>query len=135
MYKRIVYSTLGMKTYIDVYRIDGDQQTLLTQVDRNKNLNFNALVEMLVKTKGAIRGQVTEHYASRSNLLKHYDQDGNVIKIVKTEGIKMETTASHISIKVPDGKILYLGGRPPIGTYSPVVTVAGPCVRVYARVD
>lgn len=65
-----------------------------------------------------------------------YDSQGNIIRLFGGDEYHLESKGPHITVKAPDGKKIYLGGKPDDGgTYSPVQTVAGPSTRVYARVD
>lgn len=52
-----------------------------------------------------------------------------------TGNFEMVVNGTKISIKVPTGSTLFLGGDGVTGTYSPVVTSAGPSINVKARIS
>jgi hypothetical protein len=54
-----------------------------------------------------------------------HDVNGNVIGL--------QSMDPYIFLKPPDSKKVYLGGDGTVGSFSPVVTQAGPSINVYAR--
>ena len=68
------------EVYVDVYkRVEGKEDLLLTRVSRDSNLNYQALVNLIVSNKSEVTGKVVAHYSNRWNLVKHYDNKGEKI--------------------------------------------------------
>lgn len=62
-----------------------------------------------------------------------YDSSGNIVFCRSADGILIRTKAGRISVSPADGENLYLGGDGNDGSYSPVRTVDGPAVNVFAK--
>jgi len=69
------------ETYIDVYkRVPGQEDLLLTRLDKDYNLGHGDLLSLIRTNKGEVTGKVVEHFSSRYNFNKKIDENGNSIK-------------------------------------------------------
>jgi len=66
--------------YVDVYkREEGKEDVLLTRLNNSANLNYQDLINYITLNKGEVTGKAIGHYSNRYNMVKHYDQNGDVI--------------------------------------------------------
>jgi phage gp45-like len=63
-----------------------------------------------------------------------YDDKGNIVFVKGANGIAIDAKTGNVYVKPAPGNTLYLGGTGSDGSYSPVVTVAGPSSNVQAKV-
>lgn len=64
-----------------------------------------------------------------------YDDKGNVVFVKSADGIVIEAKSGKITVKPPQGQLVYLGGNGTDGVYGFVETDAGVSMNVKARVS
>ena len=68
------------ETYVDVYRVDKDgTETKLTRLSREGNVNHEVVIKMLVENKGILSGRAIEHFSTKYNINKDYNEDGTPV--------------------------------------------------------
>lgn len=63
-----------------------------------------------------------------------YDNKGNVVFLKSADGIVIEAKSGKITVTPAAGQNVYLGGDGADGSYSKVMTEAGPAANVFAKV-
>jgi phage gp45-like len=62
-----------------------------------------------------------------------YDQNGNVIFANMANGIQVSAKTGNVTVNVPSGKNVFLGGDGSTGTYGAVMTSTGASTNVMVR--
>ncbi|HEC41862.1 MAG TPA: hypothetical protein ENI20_03430, partial [Bacteroides sp.] len=88
------------ETHVDVYKKTpaGQSDVLLTRLDRDYNLNYEAIIN--AAAKGRVTGKVVEHFSSGKNIVRRYDEDGNRLFSSINEMHKMD------SEYLPNGRVI-----------------------------